>query len=179
MVMVLATSNTPWDLDEALRRRLEKRIHIPLPGLEARTQMLSLNLKDVPTEDNVSPEVLAAATDGCVLPVPPARGLAGAIVLRQVCSRWCLLVCVALSRSCRYSGADIHLVCREASMMGMRRLLLDKTPQDIQHMRNEGKLTSPPVSANDLKAAISRTRPSVSAEDTARFEEWGSMFGST
>ena len=67
MVMVLATSNTPWDLDEALRRRLEKRIHIPLPGLEARTQMFSLNLKDVPTEDNVSPEVLAAETDGCVV----------------------------------------------------------------------------------------------------------------
>lgn len=69
MVMVLATSNTPWDLDEALRRRLEKRIHIPLPGLEARTQMFGLNLKDVPTEDSVSPDDLAADTEGCVVVV--------------------------------------------------------------------------------------------------------------
>ncbi|EFO61741.1 Katanin [Giardia lamblia P15] len=48
-VMTLAATNLPWDLDEALKRRLEKRIYIPLPDFESRKQLLKLNLKDITT----------------------------------------------------------------------------------------------------------------------------------
>jgi ATPase family associated with various cellular activities (AAA) len=43
-VIVLAATNTPWDLDEALRRRLEKRVYIPLPTEIGRKELFRINL---------------------------------------------------------------------------------------------------------------------------------------
>jgi len=45
--MVLATCNKPWDLDEAMRRRLERRIYIPLPDACSREEMLRINTRDL------------------------------------------------------------------------------------------------------------------------------------
>jgi len=52
IVMVLAATNRPWDLDEALRRRLEKRIYIPLPNSECRKQLFDISLKNVSIEND-------------------------------------------------------------------------------------------------------------------------------
>ncbi|XP_076807705.1 katanin p60 ATPase-containing subunit A1-like [Clavelina lepadiformis] len=59
MVMVLAATNFPWDIDEALKRRLEKRIYIPLPEAEGREVLLQINLKDVELADDVNLKLIA------------------------------------------------------------------------------------------------------------------------
>ena len=59
VVMVLAATNHPWDIDEAFRRRFEKRIHIGLPSLEARKNLLELNLKNVVLSPKVVLEDIA------------------------------------------------------------------------------------------------------------------------
>ncbi|XP_055335288.1 katanin p60 ATPase-containing subunit A-like 1 [Paramacrobiotus metropolitanus] len=64
MVMVLAATNFPWDLDEALRRRLEKRVHIPLPDALGRTELLRIALRDVTVSEDVDLPEIAGRLDG-------------------------------------------------------------------------------------------------------------------
>ncbi|GBG59456.1 hypothetical protein CBR_g38481 [Chara braunii] len=64
IVMVLAATNFPWDLDEALRRRLEKRIYIPLPDEQSRRDLIRINLKGVEVAPDVDIDSLAARTEG-------------------------------------------------------------------------------------------------------------------
>ncbi|KAJ7003161.1 hypothetical protein D5086_006377 [Populus alba] len=64
IVMVLAATNFPWDIDEALRRRLEKRIYIPLPNFESRKELIRINLKTVEVSTDVNIDEVARRTDG-------------------------------------------------------------------------------------------------------------------
>lgn len=64
LVMVLGATNRPWDLDEALRRRFEKRIYIPLPTLKGREDLFRINLSGTDIEDNVNFTKLCERTEG-------------------------------------------------------------------------------------------------------------------
>jgi katanin p60 ATPase-containing subunit A1 len=63
-VMVLAATNFPWDIDEALRRRLEKRIYIPLPDRAARAALVNINVSGVEVADDVDFDALSESMDG-------------------------------------------------------------------------------------------------------------------
>ncbi|KAH7859285.1 hypothetical protein Vadar_034127 [Vaccinium darrowii] len=64
IVMVLAATNFPWDIDEALRRRLEKRIYIPLPDFESRKELIRINLRTVEVSSDVDMDEIARRTEG-------------------------------------------------------------------------------------------------------------------
>ena len=139
LVMVLATSNKPWDLDEAMRRRLERRIYVPLPDETARRAMLAIHLKGVALADDVSFDDLARRTDG-------------------------------------YSGADLQLACRDASMMPMRRAVEGKSPMQIIEMQASGALEGA-LSPADFEEALKRTQPSTAAAEHQAYEAWNDEYG--
>ncbi|KAJ4757034.1 Katanin p60 ATPase-containing subunit A1 [Rhynchospora pubera] len=60
--MVLAATNFPWDIDEALRRHLEKRIYIPLPNFESIKELIKINLRTVAADVNI--DEVARRTEG-------------------------------------------------------------------------------------------------------------------
>uniref|UniRef100_A0A8D9BY06 Katanin p60 ATPase-containing subunit A1 n=3 Tax=Cacopsylla melanoneura TaxID=428564 RepID=A0A8D9BY06_9HEMI len=140
VVMVLAATNFPWDIDEALRRRLEKRIYIPLPSKVGREALLKINLKEVKVDQAVDLTKIASELDG-------------------------------------YSGADITNVCRDASMMSMRRKIIGLTPEQIRQIPKEE--LDMPVSQWDFEEALARCNKSVAREDLEKYDKWMGEYGST
>ncbi|KAJ3452004.1 aaa-type atpase family protein-related [Anaeramoeba flamelloides] len=63
-VIVLAATNRPHDLDEAVLRRFPRRMFVDLPNLEAREKILKIILKDEELQDNFDFHYLAAITEG-------------------------------------------------------------------------------------------------------------------
>lgn len=64
MVIVLGATNRPWDLDEALIRRFEKRVYIPLPNEKGREELFKLNLQGVTTDNQINYQNLTELTSG-------------------------------------------------------------------------------------------------------------------
>ncbi|XP_051470824.1 katanin p60 ATPase-containing subunit A1 isoform X4 [Apus apus] len=139
MVMVLAATNFPWDIDEALRRRLEKRIYIPLPSAKGREELLRINLRELELADDVDLANIAEKMEG-------------------------------------YSGADITNVCRDASLMAMRRRIEGLTPEEIRNLSRDDMHM--PTTMEDFEIALKKVSKSVSAADIEKYEKWIAEFGS-
>uniref|UniRef100_A0A4W3HPE9 Katanin p60 subunit A-like 1 n=1 Tax=Callorhinchus milii TaxID=7868 RepID=A0A4W3HPE9_CALMI len=139
MVMVLAATNFPWDIDEALRRRLEKRVYISLPTEMGRAELLKINLRGVDVAPGVDVTIIAAKMKG-------------------------------------YSGADITNVCRDASMMAMRRRIQGLTPEEIKALSKDD--LQMPVTMDDFELSLKKISKSVSASDLEKYTTWMAEFGS-
>lgn len=63
-VMVLAATNHPWRIDQAFRRRFEKRVFVSLPNDDSRLALLNLYLKNISTCNDLDMTSIAEALKG-------------------------------------------------------------------------------------------------------------------
>jgi katanin p60 ATPase-containing subunit A1 len=91
------------------------------------------------------------------------------MTLGQVCVDYDVDFAQIAAASEGFSGADLKLLCKEAAMCPLRRLLESKPPP--------GACEVPPVTAYDCAMAINSVRPTPS--DSERYEQWQRDFGAT
>jgi len=138
----LAATNTPWDLDEALRRRLEKRIYIPLPEVDGRQELFRINMKSVELAEDVDLSLLAEQTEG----------YSGADIA-NVC------------RDASMMGVrDLVEMVRKKGLVGM--------DMQKALMENKAQLSDSSVKMKDFLLALSKVNKSVGKEDLRRYNEW-------
>ncbi|XP_050724389.1 katanin p60 ATPase-containing subunit A-like 2 [Eriocheir sinensis] len=128
-------------------RRLEKRILVPLPGKEAREAMFRHHL----------PECITDLQD-----------VGHTITTHLECERLAKM-------SEGYSGSDLQVACREASMGCLRKgfnVLEDHSVEDSE--LPELKLDA--IKMPDVEAALQKTRPTQS--DSQLYLEWHAKYGS-
>ncbi|MAG01232.1 MAG: cell division protein FtsH [Acidiferrobacteraceae bacterium] len=65
-VIVIAATNRPDVLDPALLRpgRFDRQVHVPLPDIRGREQILKVHMRKVPLDDDVDPGIIARGTPG-------------------------------------------------------------------------------------------------------------------
>ncbi|KAF8320026.1 AAA-domain-containing protein [Clavulina sp. PMI_390] len=162
-VLVLGATNIPWQLDNAIKRRFEKRIYIPLPGAEARRRMFELNVGTTPCE--VSPKefrMLAEKTEGY-------SGSDIAIVVRDALMQPVRKVLAATHfKPVEVDGKTKMTPCSPGDPEAV-----EKTWTDIE----SDELQEPQLRVADFLASIASTRPSVAAEDIKKHIEWTNESG--
>ena len=93
-LLIMAATNIPWDLDEAVLRRMVKRVYVPLPDEETRSSLIKNMLKK---------QVTALSVDSSI-------GMSSADLSKIV------------KLTDGYSASDLTAVCQEAAMGPIREL---------------------------------------------------------
>uniref|UniRef100_A0ACD5V7D5 Uncharacterized protein n=1 Tax=Avena sativa TaxID=4498 RepID=A0ACD5V7D5_AVESA len=164
-VLVLAATNTPYALDQAVRRRFDKRIYIPLPDLKARQRMFKVHLGDTPHSLSESDfESLARRTDG----------FSGSDV--AVCVNDVLFEPVRKTQDAmfffRSDDGSTWTPCGSKQPGAVQ-----TTMEELAEEGMADKITPPPISRTDFEKVLARQRPTVSKAELEVYTRFTREFG--
>ncbi|EAA12156.5 AGAP007769-PA, partial [Anopheles gambiae str. PEST] len=133
-ILIVGATNRPQELDEAARRRLVKRLYIPLPERSARIQILN-RLLDRERNSLETDEIarIGDLTEG-------------------------------------FSGADMKVLCHEASMGPIRSIPFDQ-------LGDIAKDQVRPICYEDFRLALTKVKASVSQDDLQQYVVWDRTYG--
>ncbi|KAH9550633.1 hypothetical protein CY35_10G081700 [Sphagnum magellanicum] len=167
-VLVLAATNTPYSLDQAVRRRFDKRIYIPLPELKARQHMFKVHLGDTP--HNLSEwdfEDLARKTDGfsgsdvavAVKDVlfEPVRKTQDAMHFKKVTTK---------------EGEEMWMPCGPREPNAKQTTMIELASAGLA-----AQILPPPIMKGDFDKVLAKQRPTVSKGDLEVQERFTREFG--
>jgi vacuolar protein-sorting-associated protein 4 len=165
-VLVLGATNTPWEIDSAIRRRFEKRVYIPLPDATSRQTMYKIHIGKTPhglKEKDF--KKLGQVSEGY-------SGADLNIVVREAL--------YAPLRKCQEGTHFKKVPDPEGKEEFKWTPCSPGDPQAVEMTLYDvpGHLLLPPVAEfKDFEFAQKKTKPSVGQGDLKKYEEWTAQYG--
>ena len=163
-VLILGATNIPWQLDSAIRRRFQRRVHISLPDLPARMRMFELAVGNTPCElsqaDYRQLGELSEGYSGSDISIAVQDALMQPVRLIQTATHY---------KPVGVDGAMKWTPCSPGDAQAQ-----EKSWTDIEG----DELLEPPLRVRDFIKAIKASRPTVSKDDLSKNSEWTAEFGS-
>jgi len=204
-VLVLAATNTPYSLDQAVRRRFDKRIYIPLPDAPARAHMFKVHLGDTPhalveadfaalgarTEGFSGSDVAVAVKDVLFEPVRKTqeathfRTVAGPKGERVRASLfcWALLAIAELEHACFLPAASAltlalpHALQQYEPCSPGDPAAFPATLMSLAEAGHSSEVVPPLITRSDFDRVLLRARPTVSTADLETHTRFTKEFG--
>lgn len=163
-VLILGATNIPWQLDSAIRRRFQRRVHISLPDTPARMKMFELAVGNTPCElSQADYKKLAELSEGY-------SGSDIAIAVQDALMQPVRLIQTAT----HYKPVEVDGQTKWTPCSPGDALAQEKSWTDL----DGDQLLEPPLKVKDFIRAIKASRPTVSGEDLKRSADWTKEFGS-
>ncbi|KAJ4951291.1 hypothetical protein NE237_028123 [Protea cynaroides] len=161
-ILVLAATNRPFDLDEAIIRRFERRIMIGLPSTENRESILKTLLAKEKVEEGLDFKELAVMTEGY-----------SGSDLKNLCT-------TAAYRPVRELIQQERLKDLERKQKGAEEgQTSEEAPDSAEEPREERVITLRPLNMEDIRQAKNQVAASFAAEGSVMSElkQWNELYG--
>lgn len=170
-VFVLAASNTPWDLDQALLRRLEKRIIVPMPDEATRKELLKsyLSLHACQLEEKDF-DVCAQNTEGynCA----DIKLLCKEAAMKPVRSIFKHLEKDTTTTNNKTKGVGKVIGVQSSSCTDTTTRKYNTTSCDLKAL-----LMKNPITSEHLLCSLENTKPSTDSNTSQKYKEWSESHG--
>ncbi|EYE98175.1 AAA family ATPase VPS4 [Aspergillus ruber CBS 135680] len=163
-VLILGATNIPWQLDAAIRRRFQRRVHISLPDLNARMKMFALAVGSTPCEmtqaDYKTLAEMSEGYSGSDISIAVQDALMQPIRKIQTATHYKKVI---------LDGAEKVTPCSPG----------DQGAMEMSWVKVEAdQLLEPALVLKDFVKSVRSSRPTISYDDLKRNAEWTEEFGS-
>ena len=163
-IVFIGATNLPQELDPALRRRFEKRLFVPLPGVQARAQLMAKCLGAPGLDHDLNPmDILTLAKQTKGFSGADIASLCNEILLRPV------RLCLKATHFARIADGSL-IPCNASSIWARPMKMLDK---DF----DAKSLKIPLANRVDAEEALKKAKASVNPKELQALADFAAGFG--